>query len=193
MTDSVQPWSGGIDEEILGVISELVRRITALEGRLEALERARPGGPSPDRSEPAAPTPFRWDELSATELSSTLRELGAWVTWLTARFRLDALPPCWFRHSDLVEELTGLWLAWLGAYEREARADEPVRWLDWLHRARSRFAHYSPRCGVGAHKEFQTPPAHDERDFAAFVELQASGVAAPVGTSGVQSDGRSER
>ncbi|SNQ48032.1 conserved hypothetical protein [Frankia canadensis] len=157
------PARGQMDE-LLDVVSQLVDRVLALEeqGARRTTHRTdRPG------------TPFRWENLDPDRLRSTWQEFGDWVRWLTERFRIDDIPPCWYRHGDLVEELTGLWLAWQAAYHDD-RPDDPVRWLDWLARARARFARRSPRCGAGTHKEHGVGPIHDDSDFAAFVARQST-------------------
>ncbi|CUU60764.1 hypothetical protein Ga0074812_14710 [Parafrankia irregularis] len=164
MTRPVPPSARGELDELLGVVSELVDRVLAIEQRDQR----------PEQDTADARPPFCWEELEAEELRETWHELGAWVRWLCERFRIDDIPPCWYLHGDLVEELTGLWLAWLGAYHAGARSEDPVRWLDWLARARARFARRSPRCQINAHKEHGSPLVHGEGDFTAFVDLQAA-------------------
>ncbi len=157
--------------ELLDVVSQLVDRVLLLEQ-----QDARQPTRRTDR--PEARAPFRWENLDAEQTRDTWQELGDWVRWLCERFRIDDIPPCWYQHSDLVEELTALWLSWEGAYHPDARFDDPVRWLDWLSRTRTRFARRSPRCGVGAHKAHDLGPTHDDSDFAAFVAQQSSSATA---------------
>lgn len=147
-------------DELLDVVSQLVDRVLALEQ--QAIWQ-------PARSADRPGTPFRWENLDPEQTRGTWQAFGDWVRWLCERFRLDDIPPCWYQHGDLVEELTALWLAWEGSYHPDARFDDPVRWLDWLARARTRLARRSPRCGIGTHKEHTSGPTHDDSDFAAFV------------------------
>ena len=60
-------------------------------------------------SEPV-PVPVVWSDLSAGEAFDTWTDLAGWVTWLVRRFRLRPreVPPCWFRHAAVIEELTAL-------------------------------------------------------------------------------------
>jgi hypothetical protein len=45
------------------------------------------------------------------------RQVQQWVGWLRHRYPIaHQLPPCWAQHSELVEELTALHLAWRAAY-----------------------------------------------------------------------------
>ncbi|MCK9923591.1 hypothetical protein MXD61_17235 [Frankia sp. AgPm24] len=162
-------------DELLDVVSQLVDRVLQLEeqgARQLTRRRGRPG------------TPFRWEDLDPEQTRETWQELGDWVSWLRGRFRIDDIPPCWYRHGDLVEELTALWLAWEGSYQADARFDDPIRWLDWLARARTHFARRSPRCGAGTHKEYGLGPGHDDSDFAAFV-ARRSADAIMVATVGI--------
>jgi len=161
-------------DELLDVVSQLVDRVLALEEQ---------GARQPTRRTDRPGTPFRWENLDPDRLRSTWQEFGDWVRWLTERFRIDDIPPCWYRHGDLVEELTALWLDWQAAYHDDARPDDPVRWLDWLARARARFARRSPRCRSVHTRNNAATPVQDDNDFDAFVDLQAAAaVAAAPGT-----------
>ncbi|MBL7501546.1 hypothetical protein [Frankia nepalensis] len=154
-------------DELMDIVSQLVDRVLALEQHEQQRRRVT-----------AAGAPFRWEDLAPDQLRHTWHELGTWVRWLCARYRVDDIPPCWYQHGDLVEELTALWLAWQGAYRADARPDDPVRWLDWLARARARIARRSPRCGAGAHRKLEPAESHDEVSFAAFVQMRGAAAAA---------------
>ena len=53
----------------------------------------------------------------AAELERTWTALAEWVGWLRGRYPLaNQVPLCWWRHPELVEELSALWLAWRDAY-----------------------------------------------------------------------------
>lgn len=106
MTRPSPPSACGELDELLDVVSQLVDRVLRLEQHSQqpAQDTAR------DREQ--IQTPFRWDDLDPEQLRRVWQELGAWVRWLCERFRLDDIPPCWYQHGDLVDELTGLWLAW---------------------------------------------------------------------------------
>jgi hypothetical protein len=79
--------------------------------------------------------PVVWAELSAQESAQTWEALAAWVGWLRGRYPLaQKVPLCWWRHPELVEELTALWLSWREAYVEKgaplsAGADWHGRWL----------------------------------------------------------------
>jgi hypothetical protein len=85
--------------------------------------------------------PIVWDSLTELERARTWQQLADWVGWLRGRYPLaHQLPLCWWRHPELVEELTALWLAWRDAYVEKGAplsggADWHGRWLpDFLRR-----------------------------------------------------------
>ena len=68
--------------------------------------------------------------LTGAELDAPGRALADWVGWLRGRYPLaHQVPLCWWRHPELVEELTALWLAWRDAYvERGAPLTAGADW-----------------------------------------------------------------
>ena len=89
------------------------------------------------------PTPAAWSWRGLGELATKQLwdELTGWVDWLRSRYPLARkVPPCWAEHSEVVEELSALWLAWQYAYEERdapltAASDWHDRWLPGvLHR-----------------------------------------------------------
>jgi hypothetical protein len=81
-----------------------------------------------------APRDWCWQSIDSDTASEQWRSLCSWVGWLRSRYPIaDQLPACWWRHSELVEELTGLWLAWLAAYtEPQAPLTAPIDFHDRL-------------------------------------------------------------
>ncbi len=76
-----------------------------------------------------------WHDLTPHEAQRTWRALAEWVGWLRGRYPLaHQVPLCWWRHPELVEELTALWLAWRDAYvEKGAPLSAPADWHGrWL-------------------------------------------------------------
>lgn len=135
--------------------------------------------------------PVVWAQLTSVERQRTWRSLAEWVGWLRSRYPLaHRVPPCWWRHPELVEELTALWLAWREAYVEKGAvlssgADWHNRWLPELLR----------RIGAGGWNlacEGDHRPAvsslYDGRevdDLHAFEEaINAADTAAPDGPGG---------
>ena len=79
--------------------------------------------------------PYVWHTLAPADAEKLWSALADWVGWLRGRYPLARqVPLCWWRHPELVEELTALWLAWREAYTEKgapltAAADWHGRWL----------------------------------------------------------------
>jgi hypothetical protein len=110
--------------------------------------------------------PWTWRNLTGRAAEQQWLELADWVAWLRGRYPLARrVPLCWWRHPELVEELTALWLAWKDAYATKhahlaAPADWHARWLpDFLRRIGA--GGWNIGC-EGDHKE-QVPGLYDRR------------------------------
>lgn len=103
------------------------------------------------------PTPIVWSAFSEADQELLLEDLDHWVTWLVERYRLDhrVVPPCWRLHSDLIEELSALQLAWQGAFSTSAVADAPLNWHERFAVARLRIGDWVSRAGCrpDAHRD----------------------------------------
>lgn len=87
--------------------------------------------------------------LDAATAEATWNELRDWVEWLVERYALDhrTVPPCWFLHGALVDELTALWGAWQVAYSPMASPADPANWMQILANTRARLAEWTARRG----------------------------------------------
>jgi hypothetical protein len=140
-------------------VDELARLIEQLAGRVTALAaRARP-----------APAPA-WllapdDEQ---QISDLLGELCQWLHAVLLRYAdaVAALPACWMRHPDIVEELVWLMHAWLAAYKGDTASVAAA--ADWHDRYRPgvvRRIHTYARTRGGAPcslEQHQTRPDWDQ-------------------------------
>jgi hypothetical protein len=82
-----------------------------------------------------------WRTLGPAGREELWTRVKSWVEWIRCRYPLSRrIPPCWADHTEIVEELTALWLAWVNAYESgdaplTSAADWHDRWLlGVLHR-----------------------------------------------------------
>jgi hypothetical protein len=126
--------------------------------------------------------PFVWDRLGPHDAVRLWQELADWVGWLRSRYPLARqVPLCWWRHSELVEEMTALWLAWREAYLEKgapltAAADWHARWLpDFLHRIGA--GGWNVAC-EGEHKPrigglYDDQRVDEPREFETFVKADA--------------------
>jgi len=74
--------------------------------------------PQPTRRDPAdqpeRPGTIPWELLGASDYRTALTDLGSWLAWLVPTYRIapSVIPPCWFLHPGLIEELGHLWTGW---------------------------------------------------------------------------------
>lgn len=80
------------------------------------------GQPGPDpqsthrgpANQPERPGTIPWELLGARDYRAALTDLGSWLAWLVPTYRIppSVIPPCWFLHPGLIEELGHLWTGW---------------------------------------------------------------------------------
>ena len=128
------------------------------------------------------PKPVDWRRIPARSRAAEWAVLDVWVRWLARRYALDhrELPPCWFRHAAVVEELSALRTAHAAAFHPTQPATGPVDWHQSLGYARLRLRDWIARtgCKPGGHRddtvaEWTTKPASNGYD----AQLQAFVVA----------------
>lgn len=82
------------------------------------------------------PSIWCWRYLNNKQIAQQWGGLENWVAWLSDRYpkTLRDLPPCWYLHTEAVEELTALWAAWKAAYYGDDNPrDAMIFWHDrWL-------------------------------------------------------------
>jgi len=154
-------------------IERLGDRLDMLTGRVEALPDIAGGGSD---GLVDAVSGWSWRDLGPLGARVLWDRLAAWVGWLRGRYPLaEQIPPCWWRHPELVEELTALWLAWRAAYSDPAAVmTMPAEWHDrWLPGALHRVKAWGVHCGA-EHRD-RPPSVYDARSvdepdaFAALV------------------------
>lgn len=71
---------------------------------------ATPPPPPPPQVRQPLPSPINWWKLDDEERAETLEVLGEWVPELVRRYGLrdSVVPPCWYQHEALVQELLAL-------------------------------------------------------------------------------------
>ena len=95
------------------------------------------------------PAPVCWKILDRHAARREWRSLAEWVRWLVARYTLTprTLPPCWYRHGGLVEELSALRTGWLAAFAPDAPGSAPLDWHTMLAATRARLEESVSRSG----------------------------------------------
>jgi hypothetical protein len=173
MIDIVDPRTGEIiDTDCIPGLAQLAELHDAQLHELDAaLQRLQ------DHTRPGV-TAVAWQLLDARAAETVWRRLADWVGWLRGRYPLARqVPACWWRHPELVEELTALWLAWQEAYTESsvpatACMDWHDRWLPGLLR-RIGAGGWNLAC-EGRHKDrlaslYDNRPVDDDTAFAAHV------------------------
>lgn len=141
--------------------------------------------PGPYHDAQPQPEPLRrwvWAAMDREDRETRLMELTGWVDWLVKTFELhNAIPPCWYRHSPVIEHLTALYLAWVRTYAGPTGGLSPhaeIEWIQALHHLLPTMAR--PACQSGAHEE---PPTHadpDGEDMEDWVTSEPTWLAAPA-------------
>ena len=114
---------------------------------------------------PPIPMVVCWDDLDPTTYTHQLTELADWISWFRVTYRIPAtvLPPCWFTHPGLREDIGHLWTGWL--LTRHPDAGVGMIGLDWDQRrdatiSRLREATAITGCTATRHQaEPEAPPA----------------------------------
>lgn len=101
-------------------------------------------GPDPQSThpdpanQPERPGTIPWELLGASDYRTALTGLGSWLAWLVPTYRIppSVIPPCWFLHPGLIEELGHLWTGW--RITRDPDSGVGTVGLDWdSHRERT--------------------------------------------------------
>lgn len=105
-------------------------------------------GPGPALPEP--PHPINWNLLTAEEAEGAWLELNQWVNWLRHTYGLPpaVVPPFWYRHPELLWELSALHTHWLCAYDPEQNGSAPIGWHRDFADTRQRLRDWVAGCGT---------------------------------------------
>jgi hypothetical protein len=105
--------------------------------------------------------PLDWRSLTAEAAAAAWTELDAWTRWLVHRYAVDPreIPPCWYRHGALVEELSALYEAHTAAYDSSGNRSGPAEWHHTFALVRGRIRELSARtgCRAGEHRHDPVP------------------------------------
>lgn len=97
----------------------------------------------------------RWRDLPQEDMPQVWRWLRGWVDWLVEAHSIpaDEIPPCWFRHQDIVEELWAAANAEYQAWEATTPTMTPMTaWHFHLRMMRDRLNGKAKECvGQGSH------------------------------------------
>ena len=85
---------------------------------------------------------INWRTLEDEDAPQVWTDLREWVVWFTHRYNIATrkIPPCWYKHGALVEELSALHVAWLVSYDSLDAGYGPIGWHERLAVAIPRLA-----------------------------------------------------
>lgn len=114
-----------------------------------------------------------WRTLTDEDAPAVWVELADWVDWFLQRYQIShkKVPPCWYRHGDLVEELSALHTAWKVSYSPLDGGYGPIGWHERLTVAMDRIIARTPaECSHGHQRPPDLRVAHisDDADFHAW-------------------------
>lgn len=107
------------------------------------------------------PRPVNWNLLTAKQAAIEWRELNAWVDWLRHTYGLPAsvVPPFWYRHAELVWELSALHVHWLCSYDPEQDGSAAIGWHRDFAEARLRLRDWVAASGTRLDRDRPTRQA----------------------------------
>jgi len=137
--------------------------------------------------------PVEWDSLDRADARDEWDRLVGFVDWLIDRYGVaETVPGCWYRHPAILEELSALHAAWLGAYlDPHAPADSGVAWHDSLERVLQRLREWDRTgCAGGTHRDHVPLPAAAGQlaDRAGFIDADVTARPEPPDDDAAGSD-----
>jgi hypothetical protein len=132
-----------VGKDVDAVREDLAHLTETVAGVFEDLEQA--GDEAGDNGEEASGGQWCWRTLEGEDRAALWVELRAWVAWFNVRYgsvsSKVAIFPCWPQHPVVVEELTGLMVAWQGAHDVATASDAITAWHErWLWPCRERLS-----------------------------------------------------
>jgi hypothetical protein len=96
------------------------------------------------------PQPIDWFKISGQERLTTWEELGEFVQNIVLRYNWHlVITPCWWQHSDAVEEFTALWQIRQTSFTPDASLTAAMSWQDNLAKCRERLGGLLGSCRDG--------------------------------------------
>lgn len=103
-------------------------------------------------SEPIGARVVDWRTLADADARAAWDSLREWVEWFTVRYQISEsiVPVCWYKHGNLVEELSALHIAHGVAFDSSDAGFGPIGWHERLSLAIPRLRNaYAGGCSRG--------------------------------------------
>src|SRR5690606_22327414 len=116
---------------------------------------------------------INWRVLSDPNARDAWARLREWVEWFSVRYDvpISTVPPCWWKHPSLVEELSALHTAHTAAFDASDTGFRPISWHERLTLAMPRLTRaYAGGCtrGHSPHKPRSWADTTDEQEWDAW-------------------------
>jgi hypothetical protein len=126
-------------QQAIGRLGDLLERTTATLPVPEPAPPAADKEKAEEKPESLRRKPVDWLQVSGRERLAAWQGLAYFVEVLVYRYNLQMeVRPCWWQHSDVVEELTALWHTRQMSYRDDADLNAAYTWQDALYKARDR-------------------------------------------------------
>jgi len=115
-----------------------------------------------------------WRTMTDSQAPKDWAALRDWIEWFTVRYHvpLSTVPTCWWRHSQLVEELSALHCSHRAAFDPADTGNGPISWHERLAVAMPRLSRaYAGGCSEG-HRSLRPRTwsgATDEAEWDAWI------------------------
>ena len=124
-------------------------------------------------SAPIGTPTVNWRTLKDADARAAWNALRSWVEWFTVRYEISesVVPVCWFKHGDLVEELSALHIAHTVAFDTSDAGFGPIGWHERLSLSIPRLRRaYAGGCSRGhdRYKPRSWTNAVDEQEWDAW-------------------------
>jgi hypothetical protein len=124
-------------------IERLVRLLEEREELAESAPKTPPekakDAPGTAEEKPPGRTRIIWSQISGEQRTAAWYGLADFVEGLVKRYNMHLeLRPCWWQHTDAVEELTALWHAWNFFFIEENNLNAPLMWRMQFNGGRDR-------------------------------------------------------
>ncbi|MFJ6419031.1 hypothetical protein [Paeniglutamicibacter sp. NPDC091659] len=114
---------------------------------------------------PQDPAPWNLGCATAAQRRHFLGQLSDWINWYNETYpgvEEHVIPPCWFHHSAVVQELVAMFVAWQAAYcGSDEPNDAPAYWHDRILHPTIKRLSGDKAAGwgncLGAHREPRRP------------------------------------
>lgn len=168
---------GGVVSELGGFAATAREEIASLREFLLELQKG-----LVEREGLSRPNRWVWTFLPRDQAAQLWRELRWFVDHLITRYPLSSdvsVPPCWYRHTVAVDELTALYAAWRQAFcSGDQPSDEMTAWHNrWLWPTLHTLHSHADWKECKAQRQHVAPAARQDRtddDFDDFVARDLS-------------------